>query len=62
MSRRQLVEQERRLAAELSAKFRGTASIKLKVLDFPFKKQRKEDKKNTKRLKKMFQKEKHYRD
>lgn len=62
MSRRRIIEQERRLIAELSAKFRGIASVKIKVLDFPSKKLREEDKKNTKRLEKLFNKQKSYRD
>lgn len=58
MSRPRFVEQERRLAAELSAKSRGTASVKIEVLHFLFKELREEDEKNTQRLKKLFRKEK----
>ena len=62
MSRRRIVEQERRLAAELSAKFRGTASVNITMLDFPFKKLRDEDEKNTERLEKLFKKQRSCRD
>jgi hypothetical protein len=62
MSRRRFVEQERRLAEELSAKFRGTASVDIAVLNFPFKKLRDEDEKNTERLEKLFKKQKGCRD
>lgn len=63
MSRRQyVVEQERRLASELSTKFRGTASVEIEILDFPFKKLRQEDEKNTKRLEELFKKQKSCRD
>ncbi|KAF2647755.1 hypothetical protein K491DRAFT_614063 [Lophiostoma macrostomum CBS 122681] len=62
MSRRRFVEQERRLAEELSTKFRGTASVDIAVLDFPFKKLRDEDEKNTERLEKLFKKQKGCRD
>ncbi|ORX95282.1 hypothetical protein BCR34DRAFT_498575, partial [Clohesyomyces aquaticus] len=51
------VKQEQRLIAELSAKFRGIASVKIKILDFLFKELREEDEKNTKRLRKMFKKQ-----
>lgn len=50
MSYRRFIEQERRLRAELITKFRGIASVPIKTLDFPFKKLREEDDKNTKRL------------
>jgi len=62
MSRRRFVEQERRLGAELIAKFRGTASVPIEALDFPFKKLREEDEKNTERLASSFRKEKGCRD
>jgi hypothetical protein len=62
MSRRRFVEQERRLAEELSAKFKGTASVNIAILDFPFKKLRDEDEKNTERLEKLFKKQKGCRD
>ncbi|KAH8727397.1 hypothetical protein GQ44DRAFT_584583, partial [Phaeosphaeriaceae sp. PMI808] len=62
MSRRRFVEQERRLAEELSTKFRGTASVNIAVLDFPFKKLRDEDEKNIERLEKLFKKQKGCRD
>lgn len=62
MSRRRFVEQERRLGAELIAKFRGTASVPIQTLEFPFKKLREEDDKNTERLANSFRKEKGCRD
>jgi hypothetical protein len=62
MARRRFVEQERRLAEELSAKFRGTASVNIAVLDFPFEKIRDEDDKNIERLEKLFKKQKSCRD
>lgn len=62
MSRRRFVEKERRLAEELSTKFRGIASVNIAVLDFPFKKLRDEDDKNTERLEKLFKKQKGCRD
>ena len=62
MARRRFVEQERRLAEELSAKFRGTTSVNIAVLDFLFKKLRDEDDKNIERLEKLFKKQKGCRD
>lgn len=62
MSLRRFVEQERRLAEELSTKFRGTASVDIAVLDFSFKRLRDEDEKNTERLEKLFKKQKGSRD
>ena len=62
MSRQRFVERERRLAEELNAKFRGTASVNLAILDFPFKKLRAEDDKNIERLEKLFKKQKGCRD
>jgi len=62
MSRRRFIEQERRLAAELGTKFRGSASVNIDVLHFPFTELREEDEKNTQRLKKMFRKENGCRD
>jgi len=58
MPQQQFAEQERRLAAELSAKFLGTASVKIDLLDFPFKKRREEDEKNIERLQRLFRKQK----
>src|SRR6185312_6706744 len=40
------------------AKFRGTASVNIEVLDFPCTKKREKDEKNTKRLKELFKKAK----
>jgi len=59
---RWFVEQERRLTAELSAKFRGTASVQIEALEFPFKGLREEDQKNTERLAELFREDKGYRD
>lgn len=62
ISRRRFVEQERRLAEELGTKFRGTGSVNIAVLDFPFKKLRNEDDENTERLERLFKKQKGCRD
>jgi len=59
---RGFAERERRLAAELSAKFRGTASVQIKALQFPFKGLRDEDQKNTERLAELFREDKVCRD
>lgn len=48
-------EQERRLATERCLKFKGTARIKLDVLDFPLEESTEPDKKNIERLKNLFQ-------
>ena len=50
----QYIEQERRLATQLSAKFRGTASVSAGVLDFPSDYPAKEDDKYPERMKKVF--------
>jgi hypothetical protein len=57
MSRRRFNEQERRLAVELNAKFRGSASIKIEVLHFP-ENGKTDNEKTTERLKKLFRKQK----
>ena len=62
MSRRLFVERERSLAAELSAKFRGSASIKIETLDFPFEKLRKSNSKNIETLQVLFKKQESCRD
>lgn len=58
MSRRRFIEQERQLAAELNAKFRGTFNVKIEALYFPPEELNEEDEKNSKRLKNLFRKEK----
>jgi hypothetical protein len=58
MRRARFQEQERRLAAERRLKFRGTASIKLEVLYFPWDKTEDvEHQKNVKRLEMIFRDE-----
>jgi hypothetical protein len=55
MRRARFQEQERRLATEKRLKFRGTASIKLEVLDFPWDKtDNVVHQKNVKRLENIF--------
>lgn len=55
--RARFLEEERRQEAERSIKYRGTASIKLDVLHFPYKESREPDKKNVKRLRNLFRRE-----
>jgi hypothetical protein len=57
MNDQRFLEWERALAAEKSAKSRGSASIKLEALDF----QRDSDERNTRRLKNLFRKGGHHR-
>jgi hypothetical protein len=54
MRRAQFLEQERSLATEKSIKYKGTASIKIEVLHFPYEESREPDKKDIERLKKLF--------
>jgi hypothetical protein len=62
MLRRLFIQQERNLAAELSAKFRGIASVIIATLEFPFEKLREGSEKNTERLQRLFKKQKSCRD
>src|SRR4051794_10725259 len=57
MRRARLQDQERRLAAERSLKYRGTASIKIEALHFPQDKARELNEKNVARLKRCFREE-----
>jgi hypothetical protein len=56
MNDQRFLEWERALAAEKSAKSRGSASIKLEALDF----QRNSDERNTRRLRNLFRKGSYY--
>jgi hypothetical protein len=49
-------QQERKLAEELSTKFRGTTSVDIAVLNFPFQKLKDEGERNTERLEILFKK------
>lgn len=54
MRRSRFQEQERKLAAQRSLKYRGTASVKIDVLDFPSEQSREWDEENITRLKRSF--------
>lgn len=54
MQRSQFEEQERKLAAERSIKYRGTASVKIDVLDFSAVQPKDPDEQNITRLKGLF--------
>lgn len=50
----QFVDQERRLARERSLKHKGTASIDIKVLEFPYEESGEADEKDVERVKRLF--------
>jgi hypothetical protein len=57
MRRAQFLRQERRLATEWSLKYKGSASIKIEVLHFPYEESREQNEKETERLKNLFQRQ-----
>jgi hypothetical protein len=55
MRRARFLKQKRKFATERSIKYRGSASIKIEILHFPYEKSRKPNKKEIERFKKLFQ-------